>query len=312
MDEIISHNHDVNSGVFNRHLLNPDYSPQIITDLRTGGQLVLDGNGQVDHSVQVWTIPRDMEIPVQDTLYWTTMHKSPRLNKKTQVIGFQVRFHIDDTVTKHLVDVIVSKCRVPRGSNTSPAQMFERFTHGKGVDYLRFGLQPDPMPIPYCNEIRHVWRIGGPTHFHPPGIGIPLESEEYYTVLLIMDNINLLENARVSISLDLFYTSNIGAHNGGIISVRHNVPGLSPSVLIPPHTTNHHMLTICGVKCTHDMILEQGITLYGGLVHTHSIGTATRVRHFRGSQELPYIDIDNNFSPLYQPVRNFREERTSW
>lgn len=89
----------------------------------------------------------------------------------------------------------------------------------------------------------------------------------------------------------------------------YNVPGLSPSFLIPPNTSNHQIRTICGSPCTHEMIPEQGITLYGAIIHTHPTGRGIRIRHFRDDEELPFITIDDNFDPLYQATRNFREER---
>ena len=52
------------------------------------------------------------------------------------------------------------------------------------------------------------------------------------------------------------------------------------------------------------------IKMYAGLLHTHLVGSAIRVRHFRGDKELPIIQQDDSYDFNFQEVRTFKEELT--
>lgn len=302
--------HEENRGTFHTYLLTPDYSPQIITEAGTGVQRALDSSGRIDPSVKVWTVERDMPIPPQETLYWCTIHKTPRLRRTSQLIGLNVRLH-DEASRTHLHHMLINRCRVPLGNNAPAAFMFDRFTLRAGDNCLTVGdpTQEASIPIQYCTELNHVYAIGGRAHFHPPNVGLAFESEEYYMVQIHLNNPQLLTDSRLNASLDFFYTENIRPTEGGILSVRHVIPGLSPSFLIPPNAANQQIRGICGTECTNNLIPPEGITLYGAHLHTHNTGRILRVRHFRGNMELPFIIIDENYYPSFQPVRNFHTER---
>lgn len=307
-DEIIYH--QGNRGVFNTYLLTPDHTPQIITEPGTGIQRVLDTNGNIDTSVNVWTVNSEMAVPPQETLYWCTMHRTPRLARRNHVIGFNVRLH-NEASRRHLHHLGVTRCRVPRGSSATAASMFDQYVGSAGDNCLTLGdpTQTSTIPIQYCLEFDGLWGIGGRGHFHPPQVGFPFDGEEYYVLQVHLDNPGLLTTSRLNISVDYFYTENIRPNEGGVISQRHEIPGLPPSFLIPPNSPSHQIRTICGTQCTREMLPPQGITIYAFNLHTHDTGRIIRVRHFRGDRELPYLALDENFYPSYQPVRTLREVR---
>lgn len=304
--------HSENRGIYHLYLLHPDYSPLIISDPATGVQRALDSNGNIDTSVEVWTINREMGLLPQETLYYCTMHKTPRFSGRNQLIGFNVRLH-DNSTMQHVHHFGVTRCHPPRGGSQSAFEMFDRFVNTPGGNCLGLTVgvagAVGALPIQYCTELNHAWGIGGLAHFHPPHVGFPFESEEYYMLQVHLDNPSLLSNARVNFSVDFFYREDVRQNQGGLLSIRHEIPGLSPSFLIPPYSIDHQIHGICGSDCTRDMIPPKGIYIYGVFLHTHDTGRRIRVRHFRGYQELPFIAADGNFFPTYQPVLNLPQER---
>lgn len=52
----------------------------------------------------------------------------------------------------------------------------------------------------------------------------------------------------------------------------------------------------------------QGVKIFGTMLHSHLLGHAMRVRHFRGGAEQPVLAEDNNYDFDYQYTRIIGEE----
>ena len=75
---------------------------------------------------------------------------------------------------------------------------------------------------------------------------------------------------------------------------------------IPAGLSNAYSAAFMTSECTQNTIPEEGITIFGSLLHQHTIGKALRYRHIRDGKELPPIDINLNyeFSVFFiQPLR---------
>ena len=53
-----------------------------------------------------------------------------------------------------------------------------------------------------------------------------------------------------------------------------------------------------------------GIKIFSLFLHTHVVGVALRVRHYRNGVELPLIDEDTHYDFNYQEARTLPEEVT--
>lgn len=300
--------HFGNRGLFHVYLLHPDYTPLITTEPATGAQRVHDQFGQIDKSVNVWTINREMVVPPRETLYWCSMHKTPRFQRKNHMIGFNVRLH-DAPSIRHVHHVVIYRCNPPRGGGRDARTMFESYVGGPGQECLSIREVTGPMPHDYCTVYVQIWAVGGRSHFHPPHVAFPLESEEYLVAQVHLDNPALTPNMRVNISIDFFYTENLRPNEGGLFTVRHEIPGTPPSLLVPPHSVDHQIRALCGASCSRQMIPPEGVSVYGAFLHTHNAGRRVRMRHFRNNRELPFLTSDENYSFAYQQMRNIPEEK---
>lgn len=121
------------------------------------------------------------------------------------------------------------------------------------------------------------------------------------------DNINGIPNPEVELHLDMYYTDKLRPNEAGIMIIGHGVPA-SASILIPPNTPAERILGHCGSGCTDLMFPDEGINLFMMNMHTHLAGRQTRVRHFRGNVEQPWLNSDNNYNVNYQESRLLKSE----
>lgn len=171
-----------------------------------------------------------------------------------------------------------------------------------------------PMPAHFCTELYFGWATGGRAFFLPPHVGLPLGSSpnEYYMVQVHYDNPERMSNVIVDLRLDFFYTSSLRANEGGVMGIGHDIPGLAPSLLIPPNSRNHRVNGHCSTECTRRMFPDDGIKIFAGLLHTHNAGRRLRLRHFSNGVpvEQPWILYDDNYSNEYQHFRHLHVERS--
>lgn len=318
------------------YLLNPDYSPEVLEDLSATKHWSTK-NGKYasnTNTLKVWTVNTVMELPERDTSYWCTMHKAPTLPGKHHVVGVrqvttkntvgllstiivnilhspQLDVRLPDSASrKHAHHLLLHKCNAPRGR--SPRQMFDSYLHDHhpGQECLRVKSPTGPMPTEYCTEFYQSWAVGGRPIFHPPHVGIPVGSavDEYYLLQIHFDNPNGLEGVLVNVSLDMFYTDTLRPHDGGLLMIRHESPGLTPSLHIPPSSIDHIIYGMCGAECTRNILPDEGISMYAMLLHSHNAGKQIRLQHFRGQTELPWVISDENYSFNYQQWRILTRE----
>ncbi|CAG2181955.1 unnamed protein product, partial [Oppiella nova] len=59
----------------------------------------------------------------------------------------------------------------------------------------------------------------------------------------------------------------------------------------------------CHTKCFQKTMNENGITVFAVFLHMHYLGRRIKIRHFRGTRELPWLDFDHNYDFNLQPFR---------
>ncbi|CAL8072115.1 unnamed protein product [Orchesella dallaii] len=298
--------HHQNRGFFNVHLIHPDYTPPITRQSDKGITQVL---GKENTDLRVWTISRSWEIPSDHTTYWCTMHSPPKLPHKHHVVGFEVRFDSEEN-KKHVHHIVMFKCNAPRSRSTR--SLFEPFLGYRGQQCLAVvEIQPGgPIPTEYCTEMFLGWAIGSRTMFIPQHVGIPFAEspDEYYLLQVHYDNPNQLTGLEVGLKIDFFYTSKLRAHDGAMMMIGHQVPGLTPSFLIPPSSIGHSIYGHCGSMCTRRMLPTDGINLVAVSLHSHNSGRQMKLQHFRKNRELPWIASDSNYAFNFQQFRVMRKE----
>lgn len=69
-------------GSYEVYLLDQDYSPRIIRDSATGEPRLIS-----QEKLDTWTISRRVRLPNNETAYFCSMHRGPRLQRKHHVVG---------------------------------------------------------------------------------------------------------------------------------------------------------------------------------------------------------------------------------
>ena len=99
----------------------------------------------------------------------------------------------------------------------------------------------------------------------------------------------------------MYYTPTLRELDVGTLSIGLNINPLGQ--WIPPGLPNAHQAAFMPSECSENGFPEEGIKIFGSMLHQHTIGSALNMRHIRNGTELPPIDInlDYEFSfPYFQ------------
>lgn len=236
------------------------------------------------------------------------MHKSPSLPTKHHLIGYEILFPNPQS-RQHVHHLVVFKCHAPTGG-PSTSQLFSPFVQQKGQLCYTVNQPTGPMPTQYCTEYYQVFGVGGRPYFYPPHVGVPFgeTNDDYYILQVHYDNPNRLSNVQVEVSIKTYYTNDLRENEAGIFTIRHMIPGMTPSLLIPPSTLNHQVRAFCGGECTQRALAREGIWISGVKIHMHNTGAGGLVQHFRGNRELAWIRMDNNYGFNFQQILTLHKE----
>ena len=64
---------------------------------------------------------------------------------------------------------------------------------------------------------------------------------------------------------------------------------------IPPGLSNAHNAAFIPSECSQNAFPEEGIKVFGSMLHQHTIGVALHMWHIRNGKELPPIDINLDY-----------------
>ena len=108
-----------------------------------------------------------------------------------------------------------------------------------------------------------------------------------------------LEDIVDSSGFRLHHTAQLREYDIGIIRIGNSATSLGH--LIPPGIVGSNVGGYCPSNCTNDgMLPEEGVTVFGSLLHSHTIGTSMQIRHIRDGQELAPIDRNQDYDFDFQ------------
>ena len=102
--------------------------------------------------------------------------------------------------------------------------------------------------------------------------------------------------------MEMLLTPKLRRYDSGMLTVGHDVSSLH---LIPPGAEAFTTVGHCPDLCTGHLP-PGGINIFSGLPHTHSLGSAVKLRHLRSGIERPSPFTDKYYDPNYQTMRKFR------
>lgn len=96
-------------------------------------------------------------------------------------------------------------------------------------------------------------------------------------------------------------------HEAGVQMVGYGPNGL---FTIPPRAHAFSIYGHCSTQCTNDLLPQNGHNVIAVMFQMQSKGNIVRLRHFRGTTELPWIMNDDNYDGSYQQIRLLSESVT--
>jgi len=122
------------------------------------------------------------------------------------------------------------------------------------------------------------------------------------------DNPEELTGRQVAVAVEAYYTNKLRENDAGAMFIG-TLSHTAASYIIPPSSLSHIWIGHCADGCTRKMFPQEGINIFGVMLHTHISGRGLRILHFRGKEEFPWISSDDNYSFGFQNTRMLNDER---
>ncbi|KAK3864249.1 hypothetical protein Pcinc_030039 [Petrolisthes cinctipes] len=252
---------------------------------------------------EVWTVEQSVTMPhLQETFYWCHVEKVPKWENKHHYIGYDMIYGNNSRTNLH--HVVVFECMNNDGSSLESTM--EQYVGHPGYECYTPNM-PDHFFL--CERFLITWAIGSEGDMSPDNAGFPLGDKHggatYFLFQSHYDNQHMQPDVTVDWAMNIYYTDKLREMDAGTMTLGHT---LLYSLTVPPRSPSWQLTGHCSSACTSASIPPQGINVFISFIHAHYIATSLRLRHFRGSEELPPIAEDFNFSADFQQSRRLYKE----
>uniref|UniRef100_A0A914XB51 DOMON domain-containing protein n=1 Tax=Plectus sambesii TaxID=2011161 RepID=A0A914XB51_9BILA len=154
-------------------------------------------------------------------------------------------------------------------------------------------------PMRKCKDYQAVWAVGGEDFVYPSNMGSPMfgDSKQRFVLLeMHYDNSNLTPGITDSSTLRFYLTEQLRPVETGKLTM--GMPVNPVQLVIPPKQQRFTTYAYCPGKCTSRM--TEPINVFTGLLHTHLLGIAVRVRVIRNGEEIKSDMRDDHYDFNYQ------------
>ncbi|KAK4309049.1 hypothetical protein Pmani_019308 [Petrolisthes manimaculis] len=251
----------------------------------------------------VWTISQSIKMPhLQETFYWCHVEKVPKWEKKHHYIGYEMIYGKNSRTNLH--HVVVFECMNEGGSSLESTM--EQYVGHPGYECYTPNM-PDHFFL--CERYLITWAIGSEGDMAPDIAGFPLGEKHggatYFLFQSHYDNQHIEPDVTVEWDMNIYYTDKLRELDAGTMTLGHT---LLFSLTVPPRSPSWQLTGHCSSACTSASIPPQGINVFIAFLHAHYAAKSLRLRHFRGSEELPPIAEDFNFAADFQQSRRLYKE----
>lgn len=135
---------------------------------------------------------------------------------------------------------------------------------------------------------------------YPSNVGYPLDTSNAPFYLLEIHYQDIPKDFHDSSGFRIFHTSERRKYDAGTISIN-----IRPNFLhiIAPGYKRVVSIGHCTSNCTQKSLPQDGVTLIGITMQTHSAGTMVKVNLVRNGEELEPLAVDSNFNADYIETR---------
>ncbi|GAV06538.1 hypothetical protein RvY_16507-1 [Ramazzottius varieornatus] len=281
--------------------------PSIPAGIFTGKKLLL-----LDESLAV----RRMGEPIRPatTLEWNILMDGIRIPENTDEFT-QCSLQKIPTFSKRL-HLIKVEPRVEQGNNEIVSSMMvyicqDFVTVSTTPKNFDCGSATSSAPVlGNCTVMLAAWANGGTTLRYPDDVGYPIgpELSDRYVLLRVrytLDNFSTSNQRRVDSSgLKMHLSDKLRKFEAGVLPV-----GLADDVIVPSYFNTLRTFGLCSDPCTKEALLDDGVSVFGGLLHTGTSGKSARLRQIRDGIELPSLLKDDHLAADYQENRGIYPRR---
>ncbi|XP_013388237.1 DBH-like monooxygenase protein 1 homolog [Lingula anatina] len=235
----------------------------------------------------------------KDTIYWCNGFKPPATNGVHHVIKFNAIIQPGNEEFVH--HLILYACFHDFNTTAHDRKEWECYTPNM------------PPTMVHCYKPFIGWAIGSGEFRYPPHVGQPFGGEGDPTFLILethYDNPAKRRGVIDSSGLRLTFIPRRRQFDAGIIQTGVLVNLTNHN--IPPYYSKFYNWGQCDSGCLSEAMKNRTneIHVFATLLHTHLIGSAVYVRHFRGQVELPWLSHDGHYDFNYQEYRHLPKEVT--
>lgn len=246
-----------------------------------------------------FNVSTTVTLPIKDTLYWCTVHKTPQFLGKQHAVAFSSDLKGELSV-KHSHHLSIYSCQAPEGED--PETFFNKYVEQGGIDCL--DRKPGEISAyPYCIRLIYTWTIGGRPMLLPENVGFPIgENEhEFYLMESHFDNPERLEGLTFESGVLVYHTEELREIEAGVMRIGQMY---DYNFIVPPNSVDYLVVGHCSSNCTNEWIPEEGVNIFNVMLHSHAFGRKMKLRQFRGTEELEWVINDDNYDNSYQDNRN--------
>jgi len=156
------------------------------------------------------------------------------------------------------------------------------------------------MPELKCTQDINLagWAVGASDFYFPEHVGYPIQGKMYMLLEIHYDNPNLVEGIIDSSGIKIYWTEELREFEAGQIGIGANYG----STWVPGDIGDSHVTQSfhSAPECSANTIPEEGVNMFVGLLHAHTIGVAMKLRHIRNNVELPPLIQNDQYDFNYQ------------
>uniref|UniRef100_A0A914WP50 DOMON domain-containing protein n=1 Tax=Plectus sambesii TaxID=2011161 RepID=A0A914WP50_9BILA len=259
-------------GVRSAHLLFPQ------SKTRFGDLMNNPNTSFLDFQLENVKIPHDRQ-----THYWCQIIELPK-KEKHHIVGSQML--VTPGNERYVHHFIVYSC--------GTKNMSEYIGRAQGCfdDIKSFN------PMEQCDNVMAGWAVGGEEFVYPEDLGAPIFGGDERFVMLEMhyDNSQLHKNIVDNSTFRLLLTSDLRAIETGRLTI--GLPVSAQILVIPPHQKRFTIYSYCPGECTQRLL--EPMKIFTGVLHTHLLGAAIKVRVIRNGVEQRPMMKDDHYDFNYQ------------
>eukprot|EP01084_Bolivina_argentea_P252419 423684_1 len=237
-------------------------------------------------------------VPAEHTTYYCQLFKLPMFNATQHIIRIDPLVEAINEGTVHHFSF-----------QLCPTEHVKEEEIGTGEICNDWANMPSNISHCYGGANLFAWAVGGSNYYFPEHVGLPMSGDsdlQFIVYDVHYTNPQLRSDIIDSSGIRIWYTSQLRENNAAMLWPQ--IASNPKNIFIPPNIESIKYSAHCTSFCTEDYLPNDGVHVFGNMLHSHTTGIALKLRHIRNGVELAYIDQNDHYDFDYQQLWNLKEE----